>query len=153
MLKNNFEDTVASPPGPLGWCPLFGTMLGPQCLLLIQLRIIFVPQIVSILLKRIGPCAVIVIVLSSFASHFLPLRTPFSWWYSVRMFLCIVDARPEGWSFRFVVDLSFLRIIAFLPYHLPAPFRAHRSLATLTLLVRLWSWPLFSQSPRRAREA
>ena len=67
--------------------------------------------------------------------------------------VCIVDARPEGWSFRFVVDLSFVRFIAFLPYHLPAPFRAHRSLATLTLLVHLWSWPRFSQSPRRAREA
>ena len=79
MSKLKFEDAVASPPGPFGWCPLYGTMLGPQCLLLTQLRIIFAPQIVSIILKRIGPCAVIVIVLLSFDSHVFPLRTPFSW--------------------------------------------------------------------------
>ena len=46
MLKFDFEDTVASPPGPFGWCPLLGTMWGPQCLLLTQLRVSFAPRIV-----------------------------------------------------------------------------------------------------------
>ena len=70
-------------------------MLGPQCLLLNQLRIIFAHQIVSILLKRIGPCAVIVIVLSFFDSHVFHLGHPLAG-DMPSMFLCIVYARPEG---------------------------------------------------------
>ena len=95
MLTFMFEDTVASPPGPFGWCPLYGTMLGPHCLLLIQLRIVFATQIVSILLKRIGPCAVIVIVLSFVNYHFFNLGHPLAGDIP-SMFFCIVDARPEG---------------------------------------------------------
>ena len=95
MLKFNFEDTVASPPGPFGWCPLYGIMLGPKRLLFIQLENIFAPQIVSILLNRIGPCAVIVITLSFFDFHFFHLGHPLAGDIP-SMFLCIVDARPEG---------------------------------------------------------
>ena len=84
-------------------------MLGSKCLRFIQLRIIFAPQIVSILLNRIGPFAVIVIVLSFFDSHFFHLGHPLAGDIP-SMFLCIVDARPEGWSFRFVVDLPCFEV-------------------------------------------
>ena len=92
MLKINFEDTVASPPGPFGWCPLYGTMLGPQCLLLTQLRIKLAPQIVSIILKLIGPCAVIDIVLSFCDSPFYHLGDSLADGIP-SMFPRIVDAR------------------------------------------------------------
>ena len=95
MLKFNFEDTVASPPIPFGWCPLYGIMLGPKCLIFNKLHIIFAPQIASILLNRIGPCAVIVIVLSFFDFHVFHLGRPLAGDIP-SMFLCIVDARPEG---------------------------------------------------------
>ena len=95
MLKFKFEDTVASPPGPFGWCPIYEIMLGSKCLLFIQLRIVFAPQIASTLLNRIGPCAVIVMALSFFDFHFFHLGHPLAGDIP-SMFLCIVDARPEG---------------------------------------------------------
>ena len=100
MLKFDFEDTLASPAEAFGWCPLHGTMLGPQCLLLTQLRITFAPQnsINSLETNWSLRCNRHRTIILWFP--YFPLRTPFSWWHSV-------DVSVFSWcaTWRMIVSL------------------------------------------------